>query len=88
MKKLLKTHVHLTASIKGLPKIIAPLRNILRDDGPDAAEGLIFIILAVFKYKIPDVDKKSMIRLKLEKPFYSSSVDEIPDLWKLIEVGD
>ena len=45
-------------------------------------------MLAIFKYKIPDVDKKSMIRLKLEKPFYSSSVDEIPDLWKLIEVGD
>jgi len=42
------------------------------------------LVLDMFKFRIPGLQEKSSFRVALERPFYASKVNEIPNLWKLL----
>ena len=81
-KAFIKETSLLQAGVQTLPKVVSAIRSIIaNDEDPELA---IRVCLDIFKYRIPGVDKKSSLRVKLERPFYAAKVDEIPNLWRLL----
>ena len=71
---------------KSLPGIVSGLRpDVLRKKNQEDVDFMIFALLCVFKYRIPNALQKSMVRLKFERWRRESSVDEIDNLYKLFE---
>ena len=84
LKKFAEENAFLRSAVDALPTIISEMRKLARAGDRKGYEFLVRLFLDTFKLRIPNVDKKSMLRLTFERSYYSSKVKEIPDLWKLI----
>ena len=74
----------LLESIKSLPGIVASLReNIIGRKSQKDVEFVTFVLLGMFKYRVPNVMKKSALRLKFECLLRRSRVNEIENLYRL-----
>src|SRR2546426_389133 len=59
--------------------IVQGLRKMIRDGEQQAADRTLVAFFDAFKYRIPDLHKKSSIRVAIERPFYALKVREIPN---------
>jgi hypothetical protein len=84
LKKFSEDNAFLRSAVDALPSIISEMRKLVSAGNRKGYDFSVRLFLDTFKLRIPDMDKKSMLRLTFERPFYSSKVREIPDLWKLI----
>jgi hypothetical protein len=73
----------LHAALATIPEIVAPISSLLQT-GNRASEDALNLFRDMFKYRIPDIDKKTGLRVKLERLIYSKRVKEIPNLWMLM----
>jgi hypothetical protein len=84
LKKFAEENAFLRSAVDALPTIISEMRKLARAGNRKGYDLSVRLLLDTFKLRIPDMDKKSVLRVTIERPFYSSKVREIPDLWKLI----
>ena len=82
-KRLIDDFAHVKSAVLNLPELIRLLRLMDRNE-EEYAISMRFLI-DHFKYRIPNVDKKSPIRLLFERPFYACRVREIPNLYSLMQ---
>ncbi|HTA95050.1 MAG TPA: hypothetical protein VK769_02900 [Verrucomicrobiae bacterium] len=82
MNKFVSESAHLEAAVKALPEVIRGLRGITRQ-GNENYERWTSLILDIFKYRIPDADKKTRSQLDADRAHYASQVQEIPNLWRM-----
>jgi hypothetical protein len=84
LKKWSEDNAFLKSSVRELPTIISEMRKVVRAGNRKGYDVLARLFLDTFKLRIPDLDKKSVLRVAIERPFYGSRIKEIPDLWKMI----
>ena len=84
LKKWSEDNAFLKSSVRELPTIISEMRKVVRAGNRKGYDVLARLFLDTFKLRIPDLDKKSVLRVAIEHPFYGSRIKEIPDLWKMI----
>jgi hypothetical protein len=74
----------LMPAVKHLPEMISAIRRLKADGEMRGYKLSVSLVLDTFKYRIPGLQEKSSFRVALERPFYASKVNEIPNLWKLL----
>jgi hypothetical protein len=84
LKKFAEENAFLRSAVDALPTIISEMRSLVSAGNRKGYDLSVRLFLDTFKLRIPDMDKKSVLRVAIERPFYSSRVREIPDLWRLI----
>ena len=82
-KKFVKDAAWLTSCVDHLPQAVEGLRAIRRERSRSDYDFCVRAFQSNFKYRIPDLDKKPSWRVTLERPFYASKVQEIPNLWRM-----
>jgi hypothetical protein len=82
-KKFCEEASLLTAGAKHLPELLEIIRDCQKKGNRIEYEKGKQGVLDMFKYRIPDLAKKSALRVSMERPFYAAKVDEIPNLWSL-----
>jgi hypothetical protein len=83
LEKFAEESALLTAGAKFLPEIIKTIRDLRKNGDLAEYQKGRQTVLDMFKYRIPDLPKKSAFRLTVERPFYAARVEEIPNLWRL-----
>jgi hypothetical protein len=79
-----KNAAFLNASMETMADIVKGIRQFAREGNRKGYDLTIKIFQDMFKYRIPDIHKKTSIKVSIERPFYDSKVIEISNLWKLL----
>lgn len=80
IKLAVEDKAHLAAAVNNMPEVMNRIRAIAKDGRN--CDMVYEVFLMIFKYRMPDADKKSLEQMRLERPSYAARVREIPELWK------
>lgn len=68
-----------TVTIKMLPKFIQSFRELAKEGKKQDIEYLLEVYILMFKYRIPDVGKNSLLTARLRSMFYRKHARKVPD---------